>query len=196
MHTEVILTKNIQGLGGEGDRVSVAPGYARNYLLPRGLAKRATEASIKHIEALKKKRVEREAAEKSEAEELATKIGKLACSFTVKTGQQDKMFGSITSSQIHEFLAKEGVNLERKQVGLEKPIHQPGEHHVSIHLAQGVTAQLSVKVVAEKIEAPVTPGDKRGQRPDRKGGARTLRTDKPEARAASSRKPEKSEKTK
>src|ERR1041384_5653425 len=112
MHTELILTKNVQGLGAEGDKVTVRPGYARNYLIPRGIAKLATQASIRHIDALKKKRGEREAAEKVGAEEFAKKISSLACSITVKTSQQNKMFGSVTAGDIHDYLEKHEIKVE------------------------------------------------------------------------------------
>jgi large subunit ribosomal protein L9 len=173
MHTEVILTKNVQDLGAEGDKVVVAPGYARNYLIPRGFAKRATEASLRHIEILKKKRAERETAEKTASEEFATQISKLACSITVKTGQHDKMFGSVTAGDLHEWLDKHGVKIERKQIVLERPIHQVGEHHVTINLLHGVTAHLKVEIVAEAPAPSAAPavtdrrGPRRGDRPER-----------------------------
>lgn len=184
MHTEVILTKNVQGLGAEGDKVSVAPGYARNYLIPRGIAKLATEASLKHIEILQKKRAEREAAEKVQAEETITKINKLICKITVKTGQQDKMFGAVTAGDILDFLTKQGLLVERKQIVLERPIHQLGDHQVAISLAHGVTAQLKVQVVAaEPPPAPAAPvdrrGPRRGERPEKahpRAGERRIET--------------------
>ena len=177
MHTEIILTKNIQGLGAEGDKVSVAPGYARNYLLPRGLARLATEASVRHIDALKKKRTERETAEKGGAEELAARIATLTCAITVKTGQQDKMFGSVTAGDIHDYLVKEGIQADRKQVALEKPIHQVGEHHVTINLLHGVTAQLKV-VITAAAPAPAAATA------DRRAGRRPERAERPERRTA------------
>jgi large subunit ribosomal protein L9 len=183
MQTEIILTKNVQGLGAEGDKVSVRPGYARNFLLPRGFAKLATQASIKHIEALKKKKTERETGEKTAAEEFAGKIGKLACTITKKVGRDGKMFGSVTTGDIHEFLEKHDVHVDRKQVAIEKPIHSVGEHHVTVNLLHGVTAHLKVEVVAEKIEAAPAVTDRRaprkGGRPDAKASE-----GKPAARSA------------
>jgi len=168
MHTEVILTKNVQGLGAEGDKIAVAPGYARNFLLPRGFAKLATEASVKHIEALKKKRDEREAAEKVAAEQVAQSISRLACSITVKMGAQGKMFGSVTSGDIHDFLAKQGITVDRKQVALERPIQQIGEHHVAINLVHGVAAQLKVQVVAAEPPPTAAPTERGPRRPERR----------------------------
>lgn len=179
MNTEVILTKNIPGLGAEGDKVAVARGYARNYLLPRGLATLATAASVRHIELLKKKRAEREAAEKTAAEEMAQRIGRLTCTLTVKTGQDGKMFGAVTAGDIAEYLAREQFAVERKQVALEKPIQVIGEHHVAIHLAHGVTAQLKVVVVPAE-PPPSVPA----AAAERKGGRRTGREEtRPAARA-------------
>jgi large subunit ribosomal protein L9 len=180
MHTEVILTKNVQGLGAEGDKVSVSPGYARNYLIPRGFAKRATEASLRHIEILKKKRTEREG--------VAARIGKLVCSITVKTGHNEKMFGAVTAGDILEWLHKNEVPVERKQVTLERPIHQVGEHHVSVTLAHGVTAHLKVQVVAaEPPPAPAAAERKpvrRGERPPPRGERPRGAEPKPESRPA------------
>jgi len=186
MNTTIILTKNVKGLGAEGDKVTVKPGYARNYLLPRGIATLATAASVRHIEALKKKKDAREAAEKVASEEFAAKITKLACSITVKVGQNQKMFGSVTSGDIHDFLTKSGIEIDRKQIALEKPIHQVGEHHVTINLLHGVTAHLNVKVVAAEPEAAPASADRRGgrrperpERPERKSAEK-----KPEAKTA------------
>lgn len=164
MHTEVILTKNVRGLGAEGDKVSVAPGYARNFLIPRGIATLATAASIRQIESLKKKRAEREAAEKAAAEETAGKISRLDCKIEVKTGQQDKMFGVVTAGHIHDFLATQGIEVDRKQIALEKPIHQVGEYHITINLAQGVTAHLKLSVVATE-PPPAAATERRPPRP-------------------------------
>lgn len=198
MHTEIILTKNVQGLGAEGDKVAVRPGYARNFLLPRGFAKLATQASIKHIEALKKKKTEREAAEKVASEEFAGKISKLACSITKKVGRDGKMFGSVTAGDIHDYLEKQGVHVDRKQVAIEKAIHTVGEHHVSINLLHGVTAQLKVEVVAEQTEPAPAAVDRRAPRKGGKFAAKAPEA-KPAARAAEEKpaaRPARKEKTK
>src|ERR1041384_6585478 len=177
MNTTIILTQNVKGLGTEGDKVTVKPGYARNYLLPRGIATLATASNVRHIEALKKKKDAREAAEKVASEEFAAKISKLACSITVKVGQNNKMFGSVTAGDIHEFLTKNGVEVERKQIALEKAIHQVGDHPVAINLLHGVTAHLTVKVVAAEPEAAPAHADRRG-------GRRPERTERPERKPA------------
>jgi len=165
MQTEIILTKSVPGLGAEGDKVSVAPGYARNYLIPRGIATPATTASIRQIESLRKKRDERESAEKIVAEETAAKIGRLDCKIEVKTGQQEKMFGAVTAGHIHDFLATQGIEVDRKNISMEKPIHQVGEHHVTINLPCNVTAHLKISVVS--IEPP--PAAAGEKRPARRG---------------------------
>src|ERR1017187_4538070 len=96
-HTEVLLIKPVDGLGGEGDQVKVRAGYARNYLLPRGIAVPLTSSNRKQVEALKKRRAMREAQELTGAQELATKLEKTALAFAVKTGEGGKMFGAVTA---------------------------------------------------------------------------------------------------
>ena len=108
---EVLLVKPVEGLGGEGDQVKVRAGYARNYLLPRKIAVSLTTANRKQVDALKKRRAEREQAELSGAQELARKLEKTSLAFVVKTGEGGRMFGAITAQDVQEKLAAAGFTL-------------------------------------------------------------------------------------
>src|SRR5471030_2576011 len=105
-HHEVLLLKPVDGLGGEGDQVKVRAGYARNFLLPRSMAVPVTTANRKQVEALKKRRGEREAQELNGATELARKLEKTSLAFAVTTGEGGKMFGSVTAAEIHDKLVE------------------------------------------------------------------------------------------
>ena len=110
-NSEILLVKPVDGLGGEGDQVKVRAGYARNYLLPRKIAVPVTRANKKHIDALKKRRGEREAQELNGAQDLARKLEKASLAFAVKTGEGGKMFGAITATDIHDKLVAAGMLL-------------------------------------------------------------------------------------
>lgn len=144
---EVILTHNIVGLGGESDQVKVAAGYARNYLFPHGYAIPLTQANKKHIEALKKRRAEREAHEFNTMNELAKSVAKLICLVKVKTGDDGKMFGSVTSGTIADELKNQfEISLDKRKIHIEKPIKGVGEHEVELRLHPEVNATLKVRV--------------------------------------------------
>src|SRR6201996_4156051 len=144
--TEVILTEKIANLGAEADVVKVKRGYARNFLVPRGLALEVTPATLKRINTLKAKRAEREAKELNEAEELARKINKLKITLELETGATGKAFGSITAADLAERIKKElggTMEIDRHRIHLEKPIKDSGEHEVAIKLHHDVTAKLN-----------------------------------------------------
>src|SRR6185369_1301471 len=117
-HTEILLVKPVEGLGGEGDQVKVRAGYARNYLLPRAIAVPLTAANRKHVDALKKRRAEREQSELSGAQELAKKLEKTSLAFAVKTGEGGKMFGASTSQDIYDKLVASGITLDKRKIHL------------------------------------------------------------------------------
>jgi large subunit ribosomal protein L9 len=177
MKTEVILTSNIVGLGAESDQVKVAPGYARNYLFPQGLAIPLTGANKRRLEALRQRRAEREAHELNTMTELAKSISKLTCTVTVKTGEDGKMFGTVTSGMIADQLKHQfEISLDKRKIHLEHPIRVLGEHDVELHLHQDVKATLKVKVESSTSivapEAPPTeakPEQGREGRPERRG---------------------------
>jgi large subunit ribosomal protein L9 len=156
-HSEVLLLKPVDGLGGEGDQVKVRAGYARNYLLPRGYATPLTLANRKRVESLKKRRAEREAAELNGAQELAKKIEKLSVAFAVKTGEGGKMFGAITAADLQAKLAESGVELDRRKIHLHQPVKTLGKHEVKIKLHQDVTVELGFDVVSENPIEPSAP---------------------------------------
>src|SRR5438552_2867015 len=133
-YNEVLLVKPVEGLGGEGDQVKVRAGYARNYLLPRQIAVPVTLANRKQIESLKKRRAEREATELSGAQELAKKLEKTSLAFAVKTGEGGKMFGAVTTNDIHDKLVAAGITLDKKRIHLHTPVKTLGKHDVKIKL--------------------------------------------------------------
>jgi len=155
--SEILLVKPVDNLGGEGDQVKVRAGYARNYLLPRGIAVPLTGANRKQVEALKKRRAEREAHELSGAQEIAKKLEKTSLAFAVKTGEGGKMFGAITVNDIHDKLVAAGLTIEKKRIHLHTPVKALGQHSVKIKLHADVAVELSFDVVSENpIEPAVT----------------------------------------
>ncbi|HHY86719.1 MAG TPA: 50S ribosomal protein L9 [Verrucomicrobia bacterium] len=145
--TEVILTSNIVGLGAESDQVKVAAGYARNYLFPQKLAIPLTQANKRHLEALRKRRAEREAHEFNTMTELARSVAKLICIIKVKTGEDGKMFGTVTTGMIADELKNQfDITLDKRKIHMDQPIRTLGEHEVTLKLHQEVTATLKIRV--------------------------------------------------
>jgi large subunit ribosomal protein L9 len=199
--TEVILTHNIVGLGGESDQVKVAAGYARNYLLPQGLAIPVTGANKRRLEALKQRRAEREAHELNTMTELSKSLSKLICVVTVKTGEDGKMFGTVTPGMIADQLKTQfDVTLDKRKIHLEHPIRTLGEHEIEMRLHQDVVTKLKLRVESSTpVTVPVAEAapegrrdehrsEKRGRRPepaaakaDEKGGEKAIRDDRKKA---------------
>jgi large subunit ribosomal protein L9 len=178
MPVEVILKTKIEGLGSEADIVSVKPGYARNFLLPKDFAAPATQATKRQVEELKRKRAEREAAELNQAQELSGKLGKLKLVFVLEAGEgQEKSFGSVTNQDIANKLKEAGYDIDRKKIDLPKPIKDTGEHEVIVKLGSDIQAKLNVTVnhPAPK-EVPGTEAI------DAKGGKKPFKGKKPEAK--------------
>jgi len=153
-HSEVLLIKPVEGLGGEGDQVKVRAGYARNFLLPRKVAVPLTTANRKQVEALKKRRGVREATELSGAQEIAKKLEKTGLAFAVTTGEGGKMFGSVTAADLHEKLTAAGFTIDKKRIHLHTPVKTLGKHEVKVKLHPEVTVDLSFDVVSEN---PIEP---------------------------------------
>jgi large subunit ribosomal protein L9 len=154
--SEILLLKPVEGLGGEGDQVKVRAGYARNYLLPRGVAVPLTQSNRKQVEALRKRRAVRETQELAGAQEIADKLGKTSLAFAVKTGEGGKTFGAVTSADIHDRLVAAGFSIERKRIHLYAPVKTLGRHTVKIRLHADITVELPFDVVSENpIEPPV-----------------------------------------
>ena len=150
MAIEVLLMDQVEGLGIEGDIVRVTPGYARNFLFPRGYATEVTEGKKRQIE---KKRVERLALlekEKGAAEELSKKIEGIECTIAAKVGENGKMFGSVGLPQILEKLQEQGIEIDRSKFALAAPLHELGVFDVSIKLHPEVTGTLKVWIVEDK----------------------------------------------
>ena len=202
--TEVILTHNIVGLGGESDQVKVAAGYARNYLFPQGLAIPLTGANKRRLEALKQRRAEREAHELNTMTELGKSISKLLCVIAVKTGEDGKMFGTVTSGMIADQLKTQfEISLDKRKIHLEQPIRTLGEHEIQLRLHPDVNSTLKVRVdslnpVAAPVAAPGTEAkkeeprtEKRGRRPE--AAAAPAPAEKP-AKAEAKAKPGKADK--
>jgi large subunit ribosomal protein L9 len=146
---EVILREDIKTLGKAGDLVRVKPGYARNFLLPRGLAYEATEGNKKRIVAEGKARMTRQASERVEAEQAAATLGGVALALTAKAGEGDRLFGSITAQDLADALAARGHQVDKRKIELEHPIKLLGTHTVSIRLHPEVHAAVTVTVTAE-----------------------------------------------
>ncbi|MBA3760538.1 MAG: 50S ribosomal protein L9 [Gemmatimonadales bacterium] len=146
---EVILREDVKTLGRAGEMVRVKPGYARNYLLPQGLAFEATEGNKKRIAAESKARTSRDQAEKTEAQKVATTLSDVTLNLSGKAGEEGKLFGSITSQDVADALARAGHTVDKRRIELDHPIKTIGEHTVTIRLHPEVHAQLRVSVVAE-----------------------------------------------
>ena len=153
-HSEVLLVKPVEGLGGEGDQVKVRAGYARNFLLPRKSAVPVTAANRKHVEALKKRRAERESEELNGATALGAKLEKTSLAFAVTTGEGGKMFGAITVNDIHDKLVAAGFNIDKKRIHLHTPVKTLGKHTVKVKLHADVSVELGFDVVSEN---PIEP---------------------------------------
>ncbi len=166
---EVILTHNIVGLGAESDQVRVSAGYARNYLLPHNLAIPLTGANKRRLEVLRQRRAEREANELNSMAELGRSLSKITVLIGVKTGDDGKMFGSVTSGTIVDELKKQlDVALDKKRIHLEAPIRALGEYEVELRLHADVKSSLKVRVESltplAKVEAAPAPEAKEGYR--------------------------------
>ncbi len=148
---KVILQEEVKGLGKMGDVVNVAEGFARNYLIPRKLA---VEANVKNVKAMEheKRKVEEKAKKmRSEAERLSEKLAAMTLTLSAKAGEEERLFGSVTTMDIAEALKREGIEIDRKKILLEEPIKRLGTHSVGIRIHSDVTARVSVRVVAEEV---------------------------------------------
>lgn len=204
--TEVILISNVVGLGAESDRLKVAAGYARNYLFPQGLAVPLNAANKKRIESLQKRRAEREAHEYNAMSELAKSLAKLVCTIKVKTGDDGKLFGSVTAGTISDELKHQfDIALEKRKIHLDHPIRALGEYDVVMRLHQQVPSTLKVRVESSNplppaAETPAEPARAEAPRRDYrgKGGKAAAAETAPKAEAAGKpakgAKPDKAEK--
>jgi large subunit ribosomal protein L9 len=170
--TEVILTSNLVGLGAESDQVKVAAGYARNYLLPHGLAIPVSAANKRRLEVLRQRRAEREAHDLNTMTELAASLSRILVKIAVKTGADGRMFGAVTAGTISDELQHQcDVALDKKKIHLDQPIRTLGEHEVELRLHADVHAKLRVQVESlTPAEVPaVPPAETKGAGPQTDG---------------------------
>lgn len=146
---KIILRKDFEKLGKVGDIVEVKDGYARNYLIPKNIAYQATEGNIRALEEEKKQQEYRAKKEERNAQKVASKIESISVTIKAKVGEDDKLFGSITSQSIAEALETQGITIDKRHIELEEPIKALGIYTVSIKLHPKVTAKLKVWIVRE-----------------------------------------------
>lgn len=146
---DIILRQDVEKLGSAGEVVTVKDGYARNYLLPRGLAFEANESNRRRLEGERKQRDRKVAAEAGTARDLAAKLEKVSITFTMKAGDGDKLFGSVTTADIAERLKAEGFTIDRKAIELDEPIKALGVYKVPVRLHHDVKPEVRVWVVKE-----------------------------------------------
>ena len=146
---EVILREDIDNLGSRGDMVKVASGYARNFLLPRRLAVEATDANRKIVEQERQAHLRKEAKLKTEAEDLSKLMAGVSVTIAQKAGENDQLFGSVTSKDVVDALAAKRFTIDRKKIQLDEPIKTLGEFKVPVRLHRDVTAEITVNVVKE-----------------------------------------------
>src|SRR6266700_2713190 len=149
---EVILKEDVVKLGSRGDVVKVAEGYGRNFLLPRKLAIEASSGNKKVIEQMRAASVRRSAKEKAQAEELSKQFDGLSVSFQRKSGENDQLFGSVTSGDLADALEKKGFNIDRRKIQVHEPLKTLGEFMVPVKLHKDVTAHLKVVIEKEATE--------------------------------------------
>jgi large subunit ribosomal protein L9 len=144
---KVILIEDVKNVGSMGDIVDVKDGYARNFLFPKNLARIAVSSNLKIIEDIKKKKLVAAAREKKEAEAIKEKISAISCTIPVEAGEDDKLFGSVTSQDISRAFEVEGVMVEKRKIIMEEPIKKLGVYNIAIKLHPEVTAEVKVWVV-------------------------------------------------
>jgi len=147
---QVILIKEVETLGNAGETVTVKNGYARNYLIPQGLAMIATKSNLSIIEN-KLKTVElKEAKSRENLESLANELNKMKLNFSLKAGEDEKLFGSVTSQMISDSCKDLGFTIDKKEIHIDEPIKTLGNHKVTVKLGSETTAQIKVKVTTEE----------------------------------------------
>jgi large subunit ribosomal protein L9 len=147
--TSVLLREDVEDLGGRGEIVKVRAGFARNYLLPQGLATLATKGNVKQVEQERAALLRKVAAEKSTAEAQAAQMGDISLKFERKAGERGALFGSVTSMDIAEALRAKGYEIDRRKINLKEAIKETGNFTVGVKLHREVTLQIPVAVIAE-----------------------------------------------
>jgi large subunit ribosomal protein L9 len=147
---EVILREDIEKLGSRGDMVKVASGYARNFLIPKRLAVAATESNKKIVEQERQAHLRREVKAQGEAEDLAKMMSGVTVTIRQKAGENDQLFGSVTSKDVADALAAQNYTIDRRKIQLEEAIKQLGEYKIPVRLHKNVTAEITVVVANEE----------------------------------------------
>lgn len=151
MSVNIILQENVEGLGIIGDQVIVKPGYARNYLVPKGLAVVASTRNVKELEHQKRQLGRKLEKATKDAEAIKARVEKVTCEFSQRASEEGKLFGSVTSMDLEAKLQAAGIDIDRKKIQLAEPIKSLGEHVVPVKLDAGVVAELKVIVSAEEV---------------------------------------------
>lgn len=147
---KVILLKDIKGTGKKGDILNASDGHARNYLIPRGLAKEATDGSVKELEHQNASKVKKEEAELANAKALAERISTLDITFKTKAGEGGRLFGSITNKDVADMIkSKHNLDIDKKKIAMDQPIRTLGTTNVTIKVYPKVSAQMKVHVIEE-----------------------------------------------
>jgi large subunit ribosomal protein L9 len=147
---EVILREDIEKLGSRGEVVKVAPGYARNFLIPKRLAVAATESNKKIVEQERQAHLRKEAKQIGEAQDLAKIMSGVSVTITQKAGENDQLFGSVGSKDVADALVAKGYSIDRRKIQLDEPIKQLGEFKVPVRLHREVTTEVTVVVAKEE----------------------------------------------
>ena len=146
----IVLRQDVDSLGHKGDLVDVADGYARNYLVPRGLAMKATPGVVAQSEAMRRSRAAKETRDRDAAQALAAQLGSRVVQIPVRAGEGGRLFGSVTATDIAEAVqAQMGIELDRRRVALDEPLRELGEAEVTIRLHADVSVAVTVELVAE-----------------------------------------------
>jgi large subunit ribosomal protein L9 len=145
----IVLREDVEKLGRRGEILEVAAGFARNFLLPKGKALPATEGNLKVVERERRRYVVHQAREKEEAASLARRVAGISCTIVRKVGESEQLYGSVTASDIAEYLEKEGIVLDKRRILLEEPIRALGIYTVPVKLHPEVTGEIRVWVVKE-----------------------------------------------
>jgi large subunit ribosomal protein L9 len=179
MSTQIILTALVDNLGAEGDTITVADGYARNFLIPKGLAMPASAGNLRRIESLRKKREASLAAQLDDSKAVAAQLVKQSYTITAAAGDDGKLYGSVTSADISEALKREGIDVDRRKIALEHPIRELGVYDVDVKLHPEVATKVKIWVVGPDGEAPpAAKSATKSKVSDEKAGKKAPKADK------------------
>lgn len=147
---KIILKQSIDNLGNEGEILDVKPGYARNYLIPKGWAKQATKLNIISTQKEIEVKLQKEAKNRQNLEALGKQLDKLSLKFELKAGEEGKLFGSVTSQMIVDAISKKGYTINKKEIEIPESINHVGKYFVDVKLGHGFSGRVKLKVIAEK----------------------------------------------